>query len=149
MKRNAGEDSAAALERLAALWQREQATARRAHQEARELLDLPERVKRGIALSGLELEETDAAVGGRALLWLKAEDGVTLEDVQVGVGDPVLLWAGSPDGERTTRGIVSRVGMRRVAVVVDADYGEFIEEGAFNLDGDDLQARAGGDQALA
>ncbi len=132
--RSTRDDAPAALERLASLWQKEQATVRQAHRLAREQLELPERVERGLALSGLELEETDAAVGGRALLWVKTEDGVTLEDVQVGVGDPVLLWAGSPDGERTTRGIVSRVGLRRLAIVVEPDYGEFLEEGAFNLD---------------
>ncbi|HMI94379.1 MAG TPA: AAA domain-containing protein [Polyangiales bacterium] len=123
-----------ALAKLAELWRREREAAREAHRAQREQLDFGERVRRGLALSGLTLEDTDAAPGGRALLWAKLERDGSLEDARIGVGDPVLLWAGSPEDERSEQGVVARVGWQRLAIAVTAEYGEFLEQGAFNLD---------------
>lgn len=123
-----------ALRALADLFRRERDAARQQQREQRELLDFGERVRRGLALAGLTLEDTDAAAGGRVLLWAKLERAGSLEDTRVGVGDPVLLWAGSPEGERREQGVVARVGWQRLAIAVPAEYGEFLEQGAFNLD---------------
>ena len=139
-----------ALAKLAALWRRERDAARQAHRSQREQLDFGERVRRGLALSGLTLEDTDSAAGGRALLWAKLERDGSLEDARIGVGDPVLLWAGSPEGERSEQGVVARVGWQRLAIAVSAEYGEFLEQGAFNLDREAPEATfERGAQALA
>jgi hypothetical protein len=61
-----------ALEKLSRLWQRERETHRRIAREEREGLDLSARVKRGIALKGLVVDDTDALAGGRVLVWVKA-----------------------------------------------------------------------------
>jgi superfamily I DNA and/or RNA helicase len=145
-RRDAQEELAA----LSALWRRERAAAREAYRASRELIDFPERVARGLALRGLSIEDTDAGAGGRALLWLALEQGATLEDVRIGAGDPVTLWAGSADGERTQSGVVARIGHKRLAVAVDADYAEFLDEGRFNLDREAPEATfTRGDQAIA
>jgi ATP-dependent RNA/DNA helicase IGHMBP2 len=123
-----------ALDRLADLWRTEREAARRNHREQRELLDFGERVARGIALTSLTLEDVDAAAGGRVLLWLRAPPNSAPAESRVRSGDPVLLWAGSPDGDRTQAGVVTRVQRDRIGVAVDADYREFLEHGAVNLD---------------
>jgi ATP-dependent RNA/DNA helicase IGHMBP2 len=142
-----------ALTALAELWRCERDAARREQQRTRQALDFGERVARGLALSSLTLEDTDASPGGRALLWIKvgsSSSAGTLEDARVGIGDPVLLWAGDPDSERVERGVVSRIGKQRLAIAVDAEYGEFLELGAFNLDREAPEATfKRGEQAIA
>jgi superfamily I DNA and/or RNA helicase len=123
-----------ALDTLLALWRREQHTARETHRRERELIDFAERVERGLALRGLTLDDTDAGAGGRVLLWLKTEAGVALADTRIGNGDPVLLWAGDAQEQRREQGVVARIQQNRLAIAVEADYGEFLEQGAFNLD---------------
>jgi predicted DNA helicase len=139
-----------ALERLLTLWRREREYARRAFRETREAIDFAERVQRGLALKGLSVHDTDSAAGGRALLWLKLEPGARLEDTRIGQGDPVMLWAGSPDQGRSERGVVARLAKDRLAVSVEADYAEFLDEGAFNLDREAPEATfTRGEQALS
>jgi ATP-dependent RNA/DNA helicase IGHMBP2 len=142
-------DAKEALGTLLELWRRERAAAREAYRQSRELIDFPERVSRGLALKGLSIEDTDAGAGGRALLWLTLEQGVTLEDARIGVGDPVTLWAGSAEGDRTQSGVIARIGHKRLAVAVDADYAEFLDEGRFNLDREAPEATfTRGEQAI-
>ncbi len=139
-----------ALSRLLALWRREREAAREEQRRTRQTLDFGERVARGLALKGLTLEDTDASAGGRALLWVKLESQTALEDARIGVGDPVLLWAGDPDGERCERGVVARARKQRLAIAVEADYAEFLEQGAFNLDREAPEATfTRGEQAIA
>ncbi|HKP55890.1 MAG TPA: hypothetical protein VJV78_04190, partial [Polyangiales bacterium] len=65
--------AAAELARLAQLWEAERLAAREQAREERLRLTLAERVERGIALRSLVLEDADAALGGRALLWFKPQ----------------------------------------------------------------------------
>jgi ATP-dependent RNA/DNA helicase IGHMBP2 len=142
--------AAAALERLADAWRLEREAARQSHREQRELLDLGERVKRGLALSNLILDDTDAGQGGRAVLWFRTQPADALADSRVRPGDPVLLWAGEPDGESTCPGVVSRVLRDKLAVAVEADYGEFLEHAAVNLDREAPEVTFNrGEQAIA
>jgi len=124
----------AALDDLLALWRRERDAAREAHRRERHLLDFGARVERGLALRGLTVDDTDAGAGGRVLLWLKTEPGTVLADTRIGNGDPVLLWVGDPGSDQREPGVVARVQGNRLAIAVDAEYGEFLEQAAFNLD---------------
>ncbi|MGD8859529.1 MAG: AAA domain-containing protein [Myxococcales bacterium] len=140
-------------ERLKALgdqWRLEREAARESFRQTRELLDLPQRVARGLALSRLVVEDTDAAAGDRVLLWVKPERPVAFEDLRVGMGDPVSLWTGDPGGELREAGVISRVGRGALGVTVRSDYGEFLDEGYFNLDREAPEVTFDrGEQALA
>lgn len=143
-------DSASMLDHLAELWRRERTAARESHREQRTRLDLAERVERGLALSGLTLDDVDAAAGGRALLWLRARAGESIADSRMRSGDPVLLWAGAPDGDRTQSGVVTRVQRDRIGIAVDGDYAEFLEDAAVNLDREAPEVSfVRGEQAIA
>lgn len=127
-------DAAMLLDQLAELWRRERRAAAEVHREQRLRIDFAERVARGLALAGLTLDDVDAGAGGRALLWFKARPADVLTDSRIRSGEPVLLWAGAPEGERTHHGVVTRLARDRIAVAVDADYPEFLEDAAINLD---------------
>jgi ATP-dependent RNA/DNA helicase IGHMBP2 len=126
--------AAAELARLAQLWEAERLAAREQAREERLRLTLAERVERGIALRGLVLDDADAAVGGRALLWWKPQPGVDLRELRLGVGEPIRLWAKQADGPEQQAGVIARVERMRLAVAVDADYAEFLDQGGVNLD---------------
>lgn len=124
----------AALADLARLWGEERDAARARARAERLELSLAERVERGIALRGLVLDDTDAGVGDRTVLWFKAPAGVDLRGLRLGAGEPVRLWAKQADGPELEAGVISRVERGRLAVVVNAEYGEFLEQGGVNLD---------------
>lgn len=128
------DEAEAALERLSGLWRRERDAAREAYRNERDLLDFSERVRRGLALCNLVLDDVDATAGGRVLLWFKTEPGTLLSDTRIGTGDPVLLWAGDPEGDRREQGVVARVQQNRLAVAATAEYADFIEHAPVNLD---------------
>ncbi|HEX7479205.1 MAG TPA: AAA domain-containing protein [Polyangiales bacterium] len=131
---SASDHATQALAQLAALWQAERDTTRLLRRKERLQLSLAQRAERGIALRDLVVDETDAIVGGRALLWLKPRDQDKFGDLRFGVGEPVRLWSGEPEGELVQQGIVARVGRGRLGIAVDADYAEFLDHGAFQLD---------------
>ncbi len=140
----------AQLARLGELWRRERAEARRRTAELRRALTLEERVERGLALRDLEVTETDAAPGGRTLLWVRPRTPADFDSLRVGQGDPVRLWWDDPDGEDVVRAVVSRKVRDRLAVVVDGDVPERLHEGGFRLDVDDPEATFDrGDRAIA
>lgn len=127
-----------ALKKLSSLWQRERETHRRIAREEREGLDLAARVKRGIALKGLVIDDTDALAGGRVLVWVKAPANIELADMRIGQGDPVQLWMGEraagPNPEQSVQGVVARVAAGKLGIAIDADALELLEVGSFNLD---------------
>jgi ATP-dependent RNA/DNA helicase IGHMBP2 len=129
-----GPPLSAALANLRQLWEEERDAARAQARAERLELSLAERVERGIALRGLVLEDTDAGIGDRTMLWFKAPAGVDLRELRLGSGEPVRLWAKQADGPELETGVISRVERQRLAVVVGAEYGEFLEQGAVNLD---------------
>jgi ATP-dependent RNA/DNA helicase IGHMBP2 len=143
-------DEQAALDKLSELWRRERDAAREAFRQTREQIDFAERCARGLALKGLAVEDTDSAAGGRVLLWVSLPEGATLEDTRIGVGDPVSLWVGGAEGERMQSGVIARLGYKRLAIAVEADYAEFLDEGRFNLDREAPEATfTRGEQAIA
>lgn len=135
---------------MAELWRRERAEARRRTAELRTAVPLDERVRRGLALRDLEVTETDAAPGGRTLLWIRPRTPADFDSLRVGQGDPVRLWWDDPDGEDVVRAVVSRKVRDGLAVVIDGDLPERLDEGGFRLDVDDPEATFDrGDRAIA
>ncbi len=138
------------LDRLADLWRRERRASRARFVAERRDTTLAERVTRGIALRDLSIDETDAAPGGRTLLWLATAAPGGLEGLRVGAGDPVRLWFDDPDGPEAVLGVCARRRGDRLGVVVDGDVPERFEEGEFKLDRDDPEATfERGQRALA
>lgn len=123
-----------ALQQLQALWRKELQATRDAERNQRKAVPLAERVRRGNALSKLRLDDVEAKIGGRALLWLKATNAQALGNFRLNGGEPVLLWQGQPDAKTQQRGILVRRTDDRVAVMVDGNYPDFIEEGPVELD---------------
>jgi hypothetical protein len=128
------------LTKLGALWRRERVTTRERFVAERRATPLAERVRRGVALTGLHIDETDAAAGGRTLLWVRPAAGGDLAGVRVGPGDPVRLWWDDPDSPEAVRGVVARRSGGRLGVMVDGDVPDRLEEGSFKLDTDDPEA---------
>ncbi|MDX2054786.1 MAG: AAA domain-containing protein [Polyangiaceae bacterium] len=129
-----GTQAEAALYQLLGLWKKELTATRDAEHEQRVATPLVERIRRGTALQKLHLDEVEAKLGGRALLWLRPSDPKTLANFRLNGGEPVLLWQGHPDPKTGERGTLVRRTDDRIAVMVGANYADFIEEGAMNLD---------------
>lgn len=129
-----GTQAEAALYQLLGLWKKELTATRDAEHEQRVATPLVERIRRGMALQKLHLDEVEAKLGGRALLWLRPSDPKTLANFRLNGGEPVLLWQGHPDPKTGERGTLVRRTDDRIAVMVGANYADFIEEGAMNLD---------------
>jgi ATP-dependent RNA/DNA helicase IGHMBP2 len=122
------------LDALQAAWDRERAAVREQVRAERSLLTLAERVERGLALRDLVVEDSEASVGGRVLLWLKKANGERFQDLRISPGEPVRLWSKDPDGDAVEQAVVTRRESSRLGVTVAADYGEFLDHGAFALD---------------
>lgn len=124
------------LKQLSALWQRERAAARQAFRAERDGRPLAERVARGTALANLHIVDTDASPGGRLWLWVAPDQGsaLRLDETRISPGAPVRLWSGEGSDTQHETGIIARVQRERLAVAVDANYGEFLDHGPFALD---------------
>jgi superfamily I DNA and/or RNA helicase len=136
------------LDSLAALWRRE----RQAHHErfVAETGERPlaERVRAGIALQRLLLDEIDATAGGHVLLWLQPRRPAELGYLRLTPGDPVRLWR-EPRAPGASA-ILARRGSHRIAVVLEGELPESFSEGELHLDRDEQQTTFDrGDQALA
>jgi superfamily I DNA and/or RNA helicase len=125
-----------ALDELARLWRRERDTHRRIAREEREGLDLAARVRRGIALKGLVVDDSDALAGGRVMVWAKVPTNAPIElaDTRLGTGDPVLLWSREPNEPGAVQAVIARVAAGKLGIAVDEDALDLLEAGAFNLD---------------
>jgi hypothetical protein len=130
------DDSLAERELLAlrAAWDRERQTVAQKVREERLQLTLAERVERGFALRDLIVDDSDATSGNRVVLWIKPRTAARFEALRISPGEPVRLWSRDPDGDAVESGVVSRIEPSRLGVVVPADYGEFLDNGAFQLD---------------
>jgi len=130
------------LARLRELWQQERATTRERFAEQRRGVSLKQRVARGLALTDLAVDETDAAPGGRTLLWVfsRSSGASGMQDVRLRVGDPVRLWWDDPDGNDVTLAIAGRRKGDRLALTVDGDVPDRLYDGGFRLDVDDPDA---------
>jgi hypothetical protein len=135
------------FDRLAGLWRREREASRARFAAERRGVPLAERVARGVALAGLEVDEVDGAPGNRTLVWLAPRAGGSaalaaraLSDLRMGPGDPVRLWRVSPDEPDAVHAIFTRRGDTRVGVTVDGEMPEALEGGGINVDAEDPQA---------
>lgn len=124
------------LDRLAALWRRERGAVRARFAADRRGVPLAERVARGLALTDLEIDETDTAAGGRILCWLVSRRPEGLGHTRFGPGDPVRLWWDDPDGADAVRATVARRRGDRLAVIVEDSLPERFDDPGFRLDAD-------------
>lgn len=141
-----------ALVRLRALWRAEREAARERAREERAGVPLAERVRRGIALSDLAIDEAGAAAGGRTLLWLvtRSTRAPSAGALRIRPGDPVRLWFDDPEGRDAASAIVKERRRERLAVVVSGEVPERLFDEGFRLDKDDPQATfQRGERALA
>jgi len=143
-----------ALDQLQRLWKRERETHRRVAREEREGLDLAARVRRGVALKGLVVEDSDALAGGRVLVWAgradKGSNAIDLADTRFGTGDPVVLWSREPSEPEALRGVIARVAQGKLGIAVDEEGLELLEQGPFNVDRESPEITfTRGDQAIA
>lgn len=123
-----------ALQLLRANWQRERESVREQVRAQRMALSLSERVERGFALRDLVVDDSDASPGGRVLLWVKQRSGAPFDELRISTGEPVRLWSKDPDGDATEAAVVARIERGRLGLSVSAEYGEFLDNGAFALD---------------
>lgn len=129
------------LATLRALWEAERVTTRERFAAQRRGVPLKERVRRGVSLVDLSIDETDGAPGGRTLLWLVSRTSPkAFRHLRIRVGDPVRLWWDDPDGDDVTFAVVSRRQALRIAVTLDGDVPERLYDGGFRLDVDDPDA---------
>ena len=137
------------LRKLLRLWRVERETVRAQATEARRGVPLAERVARGAALRDLVVDETDAAPGGRTLLWITSRRAGEVEGLRAGPGDPVRLWWDDPDEGEAVRGVIARRRGERVGVMVDGDAPDRLLDGGFRLDLDDpLETFVRGERAI-
>jgi superfamily I DNA and/or RNA helicase len=116
-----------ALDALHAAWRAERVAARARFAEERRATSLARRVRRGLALDGLEVAEVMAAPRDRVKVAFVVPDGVDLDALSFGPGDPVRVGA----GERGpwVRGVLQRIGGGRVWIVADVDLPDEIAYG--------------------
>ncbi|UJR82528.1 AAA domain-containing protein [Sandaracinus amylolyticus] len=126
-------DVEAELDRLARALHAERLGARARFREERRMLTLAQRVERGLALRDLAVTDTDAAPGGRTILWIAPRES-GMRDLRIGQGDPVLLWQDDPEGPDVVRAIVSRRRSDALSVAIDGEVPEWLWTEGFRLD---------------
>jgi ATP-dependent RNA/DNA helicase IGHMBP2 len=124
-----------ALAGLAAAWDKERQATRARFIAERRGVPLATRVARGIALRDVSIDETQAVAGQRTRLWLMPREG-SLDHLRIGPGDPVRLWWEDPDGPEAVLAIAGRREAGRLAVVVDGEPPERLDDGGFHVDRD-------------
>ena len=157
--RSTAERAGETLEHLRTLWSRERQAHRARFAEERTRRTFAERVARGTAVDGLEVEDTEAAAGDRTRLIVSYPKGIDPDDLALRPGAPVLLWwdepklplsasdrregarrhVRSPSGDRTiesssVRAVIARRPGAQLTLVVDADVPDRLFEGSFRLD---------------
>ncbi len=129
----------AALDHLTVLWRQEQRTTHQRFVEERQQKTLEERVFAGLALRDLNIRDMDIAPGRRIMLWLDVPDLRVLAELRLGTGAPVRLWWDHPDSENAVLATVARRGNEKLAVMIDGDVPDRLEQGSFHLDRDEPQ----------
>ncbi len=124
------------LEKLQLLWSRERIATRARFAEERTRIALPDRVRRGLALDGLVVDDLDVAPGGGAMLWLVPTREASLDDLRVRQGAPVMLWRGESEAhdDDSFRGVVARKTRTKLGIAVDDELPEEVMRGAYVLD---------------
>lgn len=128
---------AKARERLLSLqrrWTDERRAAEREAAALRREVPLPERIARGVALRDLSMRDLDAAPGDRVLVWVATGKPREFERFRGGVGDPVRLWRQDPDEPARVYGVITRRTSDALAIMVDSEQSEELEDPGFRLD---------------
>jgi ATP-dependent RNA/DNA helicase IGHMBP2 len=122
------------LARLAELWRRERHAHEQRFAEDIQTRSLTERIKSGVSLRRLVIDEHDATAGGRTLLWLISRKPADVLHFRLQPGDPVRLTAESL--EKPIRATLSRrqhtslAAGERIAVIVDETLPETLDGSA-------------------
>ena len=127
------------LDHLSDLWRRERRTAVARMEAARRGTTLKERVARGDALKGVEVDDVGPAPGDRTRLWIPISNANGLGHLRLRSGTPVRLWWTDPDDNLAVRAVVERQRRDRMSVLVDGEVADRLIEGRFNIDRDDPQ----------
>ncbi len=121
------------LTNLKALWSRERLATRERFDEQRIHSTLNDRVRRGNALAGVEIEESAAAPGDRVLLWVSAS-AESLGTFRASSGSPVRIWVDRVDEPGGIDAVISRRKANRLGLVVDVFPPDKLFDRSFNLD---------------
>ncbi len=124
------------ITRLQRAWALERDASREQFAQERTHKSLAERVESGIALRGLQLDETFAAAGNRTLAWFKLGESAptTLRDVRLSSGDPVLLWRTTVEDPAAIRGVIARKTRDRIGVMLESEASDELSLPGWNLE---------------
>jgi superfamily I DNA and/or RNA helicase len=126
-------EASEALERLKQLWLLEQRAVQEQFTQARKDRTLQERVRAGIALRDLEVQEILAAPGDYTRAWLAPRKD-NLEGFDLRSGSPLVVWRDEIGGEYSSVATLWRVERDRVGIYVEGDLPDWMETPGFNLD---------------
>ncbi len=125
------------IDTLLNAWQTEEQEAAQRFEEQRNNLPLSERVKAGVALSGLTLVDMEGASGGALRIKLSPQQGpIDTHLFSLRSGAPVTLWINSPSDPKTTiDATLAYFKKHSVTLYVDQDTLPFwLEKGPVHLD---------------
>jgi len=132
-----GHDKDYDIEQMIVLWERERQAELVRFREERDALPFKERLRRGLALSHLIIEETRPSSGGRVNICV----GTTRTDVifdrqhvRVRPGDPVVLFRESADEPDAIRAIAGRWSGSLLQLAVGVADLDFLGEKPFRLE---------------
>lgn len=126
-------DASEQLEQLKALWLLEQRAVQEQFAQARKDRSLQDRVRAGIALRDLEVQEILAAPGDHTRCWLAPRKD-NLEGFELRSGSPLVVWRDEIGGEYSSVATLWRVERDRVGIYVEGDLPDWMETPGFNLD---------------
>lgn len=125
----------ATLSSLGESWQRERLAARERFALERSAFTFEERLARGLAATGLSIDEVLPSPGGRLVLVLRSDrDGFDRFHSRLRTGDPVILYHGEPTESGRLQAIVERWRGDGLGVAIDGELPERFEDRAFKLD---------------
>ena len=143
------ERAAAHLRRLVALWRREREAAQAHAIAERRDVPLKLRIREGVALRGLSVDDVGPLPGRRCRVQLSADPAEQLQGFQGSPGAPVRLWREDPEGPEAVLAVIHRRRGDRLDLAVDERDLDDLEAGGFRLDLDAPTTTFNrGDQAL-
>lgn len=136
MARGRGADGVEALlETLAAQWRRERLAARERFRLERQALSWKERLERGLAATGLEVDEVLPSPGQRLVLVLRSSHpGFDKHHLRLRSGDPVVLHHQDPEEPGRLMAIVERWRGAGLGVTIDGELPDRFEDKPFRLE---------------
>jgi ATP-dependent RNA/DNA helicase IGHMBP2 len=130
-------DASPDVDSLVALWERERVAEVERFRAERDALPWRERLARGLALSGLDIDETRPAPGGRIVACVhssRRDVPFDRQHVRLRPGDPVVLFRDHPDEPDAVRALVERWHGATLGLAIDPEALEYLEEQPFRLE---------------